>query len=174
MANNLKGLDAFQVLRSVFDVDMNCLRVCVVDGSTGGGGGGFEVIISHVNDSIRIGDGTNLVTSTTEGGKTGLDVNIVGDTELSRIDGTSTHDSVRIGDQNNEVSTTANTDLSKAGLDVNMLNRLIDVPHDDIEIIQFTTEGDPEVIQFREGGALRLTLTLTYNLEGDLQRVQRT
>lgn len=76
MPNNLKGYDGFQVLRSVFDVDKNCLRVCIVDGSSGGGGP-IEVIIDHTSDSIRLGDGTSLVTTTLSGSKVGLDVNVV-------------------------------------------------------------------------------------------------
>ena len=75
MPNNLKGYDGFQVLRSVFDVDQNCLRVCIVSG--GSGGPSTEVIIDHTNDSIRLGDGTNLITATVDGSKVGLDVNIL-------------------------------------------------------------------------------------------------
>ena len=81
MAVELKGpgnilkVDAFQVLRSVFDVDKNCLRVCVVDGSPGSGGG-IEVIIDHTNDSIRLGNGTSFFTSTNENGDIALDVHI--------------------------------------------------------------------------------------------------
>ena len=81
MSVELKGpggilkVDAFQVLRSVFDVDKNCLRVCVVDGSPGSGGG-IEVIIDHTEDSIRLGDGTNFFTSTNNSGKISLDVNV--------------------------------------------------------------------------------------------------
>lgn len=72
MANNLKGLDANQVLRSVYDTATNSLR------TTGGGGSGpIEVIIDQSTDSIRLGDGTNLITGTTYGSKTGLDVNII-------------------------------------------------------------------------------------------------
>lgn len=76
MANNLKGYDAFQVLRSVFDVDKNCLRVCLVDGGAGGGPA-VEVIIDHTTDSIRLGDGTSLITATVSGVKVGLDVNVL-------------------------------------------------------------------------------------------------
>ncbi len=36
-----------------------------------------DVILSHVNDSVRLGDGTNLFTSTTVGPKTALDVNVI-------------------------------------------------------------------------------------------------
>lgn len=85
MSVDLKGpggilkVDAFQVLRSVFDVDKNCLRVCVVDGSPGSGGG-VEVIIDHTNDSIRLGDGTSFFTSTNNSGKISLDVNVTSPT----------------------------------------------------------------------------------------------
>lgn len=74
MPNNLKSYDFPQVIRSVFDVDKNCLRVCLVEGG-GGGGSSVEVIIDHTNDSIRLGDGTNFFSSTTIGGKIGLDIN---------------------------------------------------------------------------------------------------
>ncbi len=77
MANNLKGYDGFQVLRSVFDVDQNCLRVCIVSGGGSGPNPPFEVIIDHTSDSIRLGDGTSLVTTTVDGSKVGLDVNVV-------------------------------------------------------------------------------------------------
>tara|TARA_R100000951_G_scaffold112739_1_gene113543 strand:- start:942 stop:1700 length:759 start_codon:yes stop_codon:yes gene_type:complete len=83
------------------------------------------------------------------------------------------HDAVRVGNQEHELSFTTNDDVSKAAADVNALNKLIDVPHDDVEITTFNADGDPTVIEFREGGNLKLTLNLTYNTEGDLQRVQR-
>lgn len=96
MPNNLKGYDGFQVLRSVFDVDQNCLRVKVIDGIAGPGSG-IEVIIDHTNDSIRLGDGTQLVTATSVSGKVGLDVNILTqDIDIRDLD--STQDSVTIGD----------------------------------------------------------------------------
>jgi hypothetical protein len=75
MANNLKGLDANQVLRSVYDVTKNTLRVSIVDGSSGGGS--FEVVINHTDDSIRLGNGTDFLTSTYIGPKIGLDVNVI-------------------------------------------------------------------------------------------------
>ena len=76
MSNNLKNLDANQVLRSVYDVDLNTLRVSIVDGSSGGGGS-LEVVISHLNDSIRLGNGTSFITTTTIGPKVSLDTNII-------------------------------------------------------------------------------------------------
>jgi hypothetical protein len=78
MANNLKGLDSQQVIRSVYNETDNSLNVSVVTG--GGGGGGVEVVISHTDDSIRIGDGGDLVTTTTVGPDVGLDVNLLNTT----------------------------------------------------------------------------------------------
>lgn len=98
--------------------------------------------------------------------------------QLSRQDGEpdsgDVHDSVRIGNQDYEATYTANDDESKAALDVNLLNRLIDIPHDDIEVTQFTADGDPEIIEIRENGQLKRTLTLTYNADGEFQRVVRS
>jgi len=76
MANKLKDLDGFQVLRSVYDVAKNSLRVNIVDG-TSGGSDPLEVIIDQETDSIKLGDGVNLITATLSGGKVGLDVNIL-------------------------------------------------------------------------------------------------
>lgn len=84
------------------------------------------------------------------------------------------HDSVRIGNQDYEATYTTNDDESKAALDVMMLNKLIDIPHDDIEVTQYTADGDPEVIEVREAGELKRTLTLSYNADGEFQRVQRS
>lgn len=98
--------------------------------------------------------------------------------QLSRIDNYpdagDVHDSVRIGDQDHEATYTTNDDESKAGLDITMLNRLIDIPHDDVEVTQYTSDGDPEVIEIRDNGQLKRTLTLSYNADGEFQRVQRT
>jgi hypothetical protein len=84
------------------------------------------------------------------------------------------HDSVRIGNQDNEATYTTNDDSSKAALDVAALNRLIDIPHDDIEVTQFNSRGDPEIIEIRENGQLKRTLNFTYTTSGDFQRVVRT
>lgn len=80
MANNLKGLDAPQVVRSVYDDIKNTIRVSVHDADTGGGA--FEVIVNQADDSIRIGDGTNLVTTTTAGSKVALDVNTLNPVQI--------------------------------------------------------------------------------------------
>jgi hypothetical protein len=68
-------LDGFQVIKLVYDETLNRLRVDT--GATITLGGELEVAIDQASDSIRIGDGVNLVTTTTIGPKVGLDVNII-------------------------------------------------------------------------------------------------
>lgn len=100
MANNLKGLDADQVIRSVYDVDKNCLRVCITD-PIDGGGSGIEVAISHTEDSIRLGDGTSFITSTTVGPKLGYDVYIINE-DLDIRDLDASQDNVAIQDSDGD------------------------------------------------------------------------
>lgn len=95
MPNNMTKFDAFQVLRSVYDIGNNSLRVTVVEGTTGGGAG-FEVIISATDDSIRLGDGTQLTTTTLVGIKVGLDVNVLNEVNIEDLD--ASKDNVAIHD----------------------------------------------------------------------------
>jgi hypothetical protein len=44
----------------------------------------LDVVISHIDDSIKIGDGTSLVTTTTSGPKVGLDVSILGSSTFTQ------------------------------------------------------------------------------------------
>lgn len=69
-------LDPGQVIKRVYDEANDRLRVdaeVTVNISSA-----QEVIISQTDDSIRIGDGINLVTTTSVLGDVGLDVNILG------------------------------------------------------------------------------------------------
>lgn len=68
------SLDANQVLQHSFEEASGRLRV---DAAISPAGGATEVIIDHADDSIRLGDGTDLVTTTTVAGDVGLDVNII-------------------------------------------------------------------------------------------------
>lgn len=73
---NISRLDAAQIADRVFDPLNDRIRVdanVTASGAT-------EVIITHTNDSIRLGDGTDLVTTTAVGPDVGLDVNILGGT----------------------------------------------------------------------------------------------
>lgn len=80
------------------------------------------------------------------------------------------HDSVRLGNQDYELTYTANDDESKAAADVLMLNRIIDVPHDDIQL-SYNDNGDIETVELLENTNTKLRLGLFYNDNGDLIRV---
>ncbi len=62
MPNNLKQLDAFQVLRSAYDPVDNRIRVDAVLSATIGA---IDVNIDHTEDSVRLGNGASFFTSTT-------------------------------------------------------------------------------------------------------------
>lgn len=69
-------LDFEQVLPAAFDDASGSLRTTatlVASGET-------QVIITQEDDSIRIGDGVNLITATIVGPDVGLDVNVIGGT----------------------------------------------------------------------------------------------
>lgn len=60
-----------------------------------------EIVIDHADDSIKLGDGVDLVTTTTQGGDVGLDVNVLNELEieLDASDG----DNVAISDGTNNL-----------------------------------------------------------------------
>lgn len=76
MANSsdLSRLDQEQIIKLVVDEPNKRLRTSAEVSFPPD----LDVGISHTEDSIRLGDGTNLVTSTNTGGKQALDVNIAG------------------------------------------------------------------------------------------------
>lgn len=69
-------LDSNQVLPAAFDDATGKLRVDAQ--VTSNIAGPVEIIIDQTSDSIRLGDGTKLVTATAVGPQTGLDVNLIG------------------------------------------------------------------------------------------------
>lgn len=69
-------LDSAQVIQHVYDEPNNRLRV--ETDATVNMSGELEVAIDQVDDSIRIGDGVNLVTASVIASKIGLDVNVIG------------------------------------------------------------------------------------------------
>lgn len=78
-------LSASQVLVQSFNEAEDRLRVDAVATIESGT---LEIVLTHEDDSIRLGDGTNFIGSTTVGGHVGLDVNVVGGN--STISGTVT------------------------------------------------------------------------------------
>lgn len=79
-------LDFQQVIRNIYDEAANRIRT---DAATVLDGGDLDVSILHTEDSIRLGDGTNFLTSTTIGSDVGLDVNIINpiSVEIDAADG---------------------------------------------------------------------------------------
>lgn len=65
-------LSSENVLRDIHDAATQSIRTNVSAVIAPG----LEVIISQADDSIKIGDGTNLITSTNINGKQGLDVTV--------------------------------------------------------------------------------------------------
>jgi len=160
MPNNLKGYDAFQVLRSVFDVDKNCLRVCVVDGTTGGGPG-FEVIIDHTNDSIRLGNGSSFLTSTTVGPDIGLDVNLINTsivvtaTNLNIRDLDHSRDNVTIAQGGNEANVNASNELQVRDDDAN--TTLTDVETNTDNLPKHADSGTTVKVSVGTGSEVEIT-----------------
>ncbi len=62
------------VLRDVHDPVTQTLRTSA--NATIVAPGSIEVNIDHTEDSVALGDGTQLITSTSSGGKVALDVNV--------------------------------------------------------------------------------------------------
>jgi len=80
---NIAHLDQHQIANRVYDPLNDRIRVdaeitAVIPGPV-------EVAIDHVTDSIKLGDGTTLFTSTAVGPDTGLDVNVIGGTVTGEI-----------------------------------------------------------------------------------------
>lgn len=151
MANNMSKLDAFQVLKSVYDTPNNALRVSVVEGTTGGGAG-FEVIISHTDDSIRLGDGTKLTTATQVGSQVGLDVNILNGISIGDLDASKDNVAIRDSDgdelainPDGSINTNTTVDLDAATGDNvaigNTWKKLIDQPTATVTYIGLANPG---------------------------------
>lgn len=77
------------------------------------------------------------------------------------------HDSVRIGNQNGEMTYTANDDSSKFAADIVMLNKLINVPHNRTRLIR-NASGDIETVEIYDSGNLKQTFNLVYDANEDL------
>ncbi len=70
-------LDYQQVLRQAYDEATN--RIRVITDATVTMSGAMEVNVVHTDDSIRLGDGTGFISSTTSGAKRAVDVNVLSD-----------------------------------------------------------------------------------------------
>lgn len=80
-------LDQHQIIQHAFDEANQRLRT---DATLNISSSAIDVIVSHINDSIRLGNGTDFLTSSTVGPKIGLDVNVINNSSVIITDGTDT------------------------------------------------------------------------------------
>lgn len=158
MAVDLKKIDGQQVLRSVFDPDSNRLRT---DATVSTSVGTVEVEIDQASDSIKLGDGTNLFTSTTVGADTGLDINVINSsltvdsTDLDVRDLSHTQDTVHLGDGTNLTSVNASNELQTRDDDANTSLSSIDsklVDGNDIGDITVNNASGASAVNIQDGG----------------------
>lgn len=77
------NLSSENVLRDVHDQVTQSLRTTAT--ATIVVPGGLDVAIDHTEDSIRLGNGTNFITSTSATGKVALDVNLINASDIGDI-----------------------------------------------------------------------------------------
>lgn len=77
------NLSSENVLRDVHDQVTQSLRTTA--SATIVVPGGLDVAIDHTEDSIRLGNGTNFITSTSATGKVALDVNLINTSDIGDI-----------------------------------------------------------------------------------------
>lgn len=152
-------LNQENIIKKVFDEANDALRTTatlVVPP------GGINVALSAAEgDNVAISDGVDTLLINSDGS---INVN-PGNLIISHTD-----DSIRIGD-GTALTTTATRDVGEVGLNVNALNRVFSKPFDEIEITSKNDDGDPLVVVTRLNSALVQTATLTYDADGDFQRL---
>lgn len=84
------------------------------------------------------------------------------------------HDSVRIGNQDGEVTFSPDGNTNKYGMDVTVLNRPIDVNFKKITIAAKNEDGDPLIIHVKNQlGVIVRTLNLSYDEDGDFLELEK-
>jgi len=80
-----------------------------------------------------------------------------------------THDSIRIGDQNNEATVTKAVTGTKAGLDVNALNEAFNKPYNKLTVLTKNDDGNPLTIRSRYFGTDVQLMTIIWDADGDFE-----
>jgi hypothetical protein len=113
-----------------------------------------EVDLSHVDDSVRLGDGTSFFTSTSENGDIALDVHIsntsiaVTATDLDIRDMTHVSDSIKIGDGTDFMAVNGDGSINSV------------VTATDLDIRDLTSATDSIQSELHDGAGTALTSTL--------------
>jgi hypothetical protein len=82
------------------------------------------------------------------------------------------HDSVRIGDQNNEATVEKAVVGTKAGLNVNSLNETFSRPFNKLTVLTKNDDGKPLTIRSSYLGTPVQLMTLIWDVDGDFQDVE--
>lgn len=141
--------------------DTNGIKRLAVDGNFVAQNVQAFVELEYTEDSVAIGDevsGNKL--------KIEPDGSINANIEVDASDG----DNIAIHDSDGD-ELQINPDGSINNL---RLNSLFDIKYDDIEITSKNTDGNPLIVVARLLGSPVRTLTLTYDSDGDFQRVQKS
>lgn len=100
------------------------------------------------------------VTTTTDGNKVGLDVNVVSSSPIPV--GASTE-----AKQDTQITEIQNSNELLGA-------KLVKEPFNDVEVTAKNATGAPLTILYRNDTTLIATVTITYDVDGDIQRVQVT
>ncbi len=152
-----KFLNQENIIKKVFDETSDSLRVTAKIG-------GVDVNLSAAaGDNVAISDGVDTLVINPDGS---INANLVGNLVISHTD-----DSIRLGDGTDLVSV-SKRNLGENGLDVNALNRVFSKPFDELEVLSKNDDGDPLVVVSRLNTNLVQTVTLTYDVDGDFQKLE--
>lgn len=82
------------------------------------------------------------------------------------------HDSIRIGDGTNEVTTTPSIGNAIVGIDTVQKNSIFTKPYTQLTVLTKNDDGDPLTVRTRYNGTNVQLATITYDSNGDFEDVQ--
>ncbi len=157
-------LDANQVLRRAYDEPNNRLRV---DATVTASIGTVDVVIDAASgDNISISDGVDTLAINSDGSINAVVTLSAAEQDSVLIVGT---EDATVGGTQHVAKVNALGELS-----ILQANKLIPQKYDLVQVIQKDADGNFEIIRFRDSGTLVATLTITYDVDGDISTVQRT
>lgn len=138
-------LDLGNIIKRVYDSDNQALKVNAVVENTGG----------LTDDELRAAP---------------LEVDVIATVPQSIIIDAA-EDNIAIKDPVSEETLVVN---SGGSINVLGLNQMIPAEFDSFHITAKTMAGDPQTIEYRKGMTVIATLTIAYDIDGDLESVTRS
>ncbi len=171
MRQRTSDLSLENVLRDVHDADSQSLRT--TSQATVVAPGGIEVNINHEEDSIALGNGQDLLTSTEEGGKIALDVHVSNqDLDIRNLQ--HPQDSVSLGDGVNLITSSPSPAQEKVPVDTVNLAKPFSKPYTGIRVETKDDDGNPTQIITNYAGTDVQMAVITYDADGDFQSLEVT